>query len=141
MLKPTHLVFSAPPAQDDPSQTTSLPKLCARRFHIFPNYPPPAKEIYVCKQHCLLVFLQINRPHDNEQPVASMLHLSGHPACFIVRQSMLTPATFIQGAGQTVTDQRGKGHAKKQRRPEFPESFVFESTTSLLPETPPNQNQ
>jgi len=44
------------------------------------------------------------RPHDNAQPVASMLHLSGHPACFIVRQSMLTPATFIQGAGQTVTD-------------------------------------
>ena len=60
MPKPTHLVFSAPPAQDDPSQTTSLPKLCARRFHIFPNYPPPAKEIYVCKQHHLLVFLQIN---------------------------------------------------------------------------------
>jgi hypothetical protein len=64
--------------------------LLQRNLHLQTTLPPgfPSKSVY---------------PHDNVQPVASMLQLSGHSACFSFGKSiimMLMPATFLQDAGK-----------------------------------------
>ena len=134
-------MLSAPPAQDNPSQTTSLPKLCARRFHIFPNYPPPAKEIYVCKQHHLLVFLQINS--SSRQCAARCLNAPSQwaPSLFY-RSAIHAYSCHLYSRCRTNRDRlTALGQCEETETTRiFLKVLCSNQLTSLLPETPPNQN-